>query len=109
VVKQVVSAAEFIAKREQETNVKARLTSPAEGKTWVMDVQSRTYYSDNPTVIFVLERLAGGWISGNNVMYRVRYHRLIDGRWHNPNLAPTFSKKEHDMLYAKATAEGTLL
>ena len=54
-VKQVVSAAEFIAKREQETNVKAELKSPAEGKTWIMDVQSRTYYSDNPTVIFVLE------------------------------------------------------
>ncbi len=59
------TADEFIARKSAEQQVTAKLRSPEEGKSWVFQVEARTYVSDYSKMVYVMERLSGGWITGD--------------------------------------------
>ncbi len=104
------TAEQFIARKLTEKNVTATLQSPEEGKTWTFQVEAQTFISDYPKMVYLIERLSGGWISGETKMYRIGFYRLMEnGTWHRPLQNPIISKKMLELLYAKAIVDGTLV
>jgi hypothetical protein len=61
-------------------------------------------------MVYVMERLSGGWITGDEVMYRIGFYRLMEsGKWQRPLQNPIISKKMFELLREKAIVDGTLV
>jgi hypothetical protein len=103
------TAEEFVARKSAEQHVTAHSVSKEEGKEWTFQVEARTFVIGNPTMVFVMERLSGGWIADGEVVYRIGFWRLMEnGVWHRSLQNPVLSKRHLELLYAKAIVEGTL-